>query len=161
AGRDERGGCESCRTGRRRLRGPSTARGGGGGGKTAARHTSAEFVAFLSDLVAHQPARREIHVILDNLSAHKTKQVDAFLAEHPRVHLHFTPTYSSWLNQVELWFAKIERDVIARGIFTSVKHLARTPMRYIRHYNHAPKPVKWKYADPTRRITANMAVTGH
>ena len=64
------------------------------------------------------------------------------------MHLHFTPTYSSWLNQVELWFAKIERDVIARGISTSVKDLARKLMRYIRHDNAAPKPVKWKYSDP-------------
>ncbi len=130
-------------------------------GKTAARHTSAEFVAFLSDIVAHQPKGRAIHVILDNLSAHKTKLVLAFLAEHPNVKLHFTPTYSSWLNQVELWFAKIERDVIARGVFTSVKDLARKLMRYIDRYNRAPKTVKWKYNDATRRITANSAVTVH
>jgi len=75
-------------------------------GKTAQRHTSAEFVAFLSDLIANQPKRKEIHVIADNLSAHKTSKVEEFLARHPNVHLHFTPTYSSWLNQVELWFAR-------------------------------------------------------
>ena len=63
---------------------------------------------------------------------------------HPNVRLHFTPTYSSWLNQVELWFSKIERDVIARGVFTSVADLKRKLMRYIRHYNKAPKTVKWK-----------------
>ena len=90
-------------------------------GKTASRHTSAEFVAFLTDLVTNQPSGQEIHVIADNLSAHKTARVEAFLAQYPRVHLHFTPTYSSWLNQVELWFAKIERDVIARGVFTSCR----------------------------------------
>src|SRR5690349_24066988 len=88
-----------------------------------ARHTSAEFVAFLADSVVNQPAAKEIHVIADNLSAHKTNQVTEFLDCHPNVHLHFTPTYSSWLNQVELWFAKIERDVIARGVFTSVPDL--------------------------------------
>src|SRR5262249_19927739 len=108
-------------------------------GKTAERHTSQEFVAFLSDLVASQPVGRAIHVILDNLSAHKTRRVEAFLATHPHVQLHFTPTYSSWLNQVELWFAKIERDLIARGIFTSVRDLARKLMRYIRSYNKDPK----------------------
>ena len=75
-------------------------------GKTAARHTSEQFVAFLTDIVAHQPTGQEIHVIADNLSAHKTKRVEAFLSEHPAVHLHFTPTYSSWLNQVELWFGE-------------------------------------------------------
>ena len=61
---------------------------------------------------------------------HKTEQVAIFLEEHPNVHLHFTPTYSSWLNQVELWFGKIERDVIARGVFTSVTDLKRKFMRY-------------------------------
>jgi transposase len=121
-------------------------------GQTVARHTSAEFVSFLSALVTTQPAGREIHVILDNLSTHKTKQVQAFLALHPHVALHFTPTYSSWLNQVELWFAKIERDVIARGIFTSVKDLARKIRRYIARYNQRAKPFRWSYSDVTRRI---------
>ena len=69
------------------------------------------------------------------------------------MHLHFTPTYSSWLNQVEHWFARIERDVIARGVFTSVKDLARKLMRYIRHYNRAPKPIKWTYRDLSHRIS--------
>jgi transposase len=72
-------------------------------GQTVPRHTSEAFVTFLSDLVATQSPRREIHVIVDNLSAHKTKGVQAFLDAHPRVHLHFTPTYSSWLNQVPAW----------------------------------------------------------
>jgi transposase len=65
-------------------------------------------------------------VIADNLSAHKTKQVSEFLDRHPNVHLHFTPTYSSWLNQLELWFARIERDVITRGVFTSVPTCAES-----------------------------------
>jgi transposase len=130
-------------------------------GKTAERHSSAEFVAFLGDIVANQPVGKEIHVIADNLSAHKTKRVDEFLAVHSHVHLHFTPTYSSWLNQVELWFAKIERDVIARGVFTSVPDLRRKLMRYVRQYNKNAKPVKWKYFDPSRRITSQSIVTVH
>ena len=130
-------------------------------GKTAERHTSAEFVAFLTDIVVNQPRGKEIHVIADNLSAHKTKRVDDFLAAHTNVHLHFTPTYSSWLNQVELWFAKIERDVIARGVFTSVPDLKRKLMRYIRQYNKDAKPVKWKYFDLARRITPASIVTVH
>ena len=81
------------------------------------RHTSDEFVAFLSDLVKRARWAKEIHIVLDNLSAHKTKAVQQFLAEHPKVRFHFTPTYSSWLNQVELWLAKIQRDLLARGIF--------------------------------------------
>jgi transposase len=131
-------------------------------GRTASRHTSAEFVAFLTDIVVNQPRGKETHVIVDNLSTHKTAQVTQFLIDYPKVHLHFTPTYSSWLNQVELWFAKIERDVIARGVFSPVPDLKRKLMRYIRRYNEAPKTVKWKYFDPTRRIdTSTSAVTVH
>ena len=160
-GRAERHGFEYFRHGTLSLFAAFDTRTGAVLGKAVDRHTSAEFVAFLSELVAHQPKRKEIHVILDNLSAHKTKKIEEFLAEHPRVKLHFTPTYSSWLNQVELWFAKIERDVITRGVFSSVKDLARKLMRYIRLYNDDPKPVKWKYADLGRRITTASAVTGH
>src|SRR5262245_57480957 len=160
-GRAERHGFEYFRHGTLSLYAAFDTRTGAVLGKTADRHTSAEFVAFLQGLVAHPPPRRALHVILDNLSAHKTTHVEAFLAAHPHVRLHFTPTYSSWLNQVELWFAKIERDVIARGIFTSVKDLARKLMRYIRRYNQAPKPVKWKYADPRRRCTPASTGTVH
>jgi transposase len=152
-GRTERHGFEYFRHGTLSLYAAFNTRTGEVIGKTAQRHTSAEFVAFLTDIVTNQPNGKEIHVIADHLSAHKTKQVDAFLAEHPTVHMHFTPTYSSWLNQVELWFAKIERDVIARGVFTSVPDLKRKLMRYIRQYNKQPKPVKWKYFDTSRRIT--------
>jgi transposase len=72
--------------------------------------------------------------------------------------LHFTPTYSSWLNQVEIWFARIEREVIARGIFTSVKDLARKLMRYIHAYSVAAKPFSWKYTHTSRRITLNESL---
>ena len=121
-------------------------------GKTASRHTSEEFVAFLHQIVAHQPAKREIHIIADNLSAHKTERVREFLKQNPNVKMHHTPTYSSWLNQVELWFSKIERDVIARGIFTSVPDLKRKLMRYIRHYNKNPKVFKWAHKNCSHRI---------
>src|SRR6202051_3870180 len=160
-GRAERHGFEYYRHGTLSLYAAFNTKTGEVLGKTAARHTSAEFVAFLSDLVANQPRGKEIHVIADNLSAHKSQPVKDFLEAHRRVQLHFTPTYSSWLNQVELWFSKIERDVIARGVFTSVPDLKRKLMRYIRHYNKAPKTVKWKYFDPTKRITSQSVVTGH
>lgn len=160
-GRVERHGFEYARHGTLSLYAAFEVRSGTVLGRTAERHTSAEFVAFLTELVAHQPHGQELHVILDNLSAHKTKQVAAFLHDHPTVRLHFTPTYSSWLNQVELWFAKIERDVIARGIFTSRQDLKRKLMRYIRQYNKTPKPVKWTYADSRHRITSTLSVTGH
>lgn len=109
-------------------------------GMAAPRHTSAAFVQFLDRVVARQPKRREIHIICDNLSAHKTKRVQAWLDLHPRVTLHYTPTYASWLNQIEIWFAKIERDLIARGIFTSVADLRRKLLQYIRAHNKACRP---------------------
>ena len=160
-GRAERHGFEYFRHGTLSLYAAFNTRTGVVLGKTAQRHTSAEFVAFLTDIVASQPSKKEIHVIADNLSAHKTDKVNHFLANHPNVHMHFTPTYSSWLNQVELWFAKIQRDVIARGVFSSVKDLEKKLMRYIRLYNNAPKTVKWKYFDPTRRIKRESSVTVH
>ena len=162
-GRLERHGFEYYRHGTLSLYAALNTRNGEVVGKTAARHTSQEFVAFLAEVVANQPRGKEIHLIADNLSAHKTARVEQFLVAHPKVHLHYTPTYSSWLNQVENWFARIERDVIARGVFTSVKDLAGKLMRYIRHYNRAPKPIKWTYRDPSQRITpnTNLTVTGH
>ncbi len=126
-------------------------------GKTAARHTSEQFVGFLQEIVVTQPSWRDIHVICDNVSSHKTPLVQAFLAKHRRVHMHYTPTYSSWLNQVENWFARIQRDVITRGIFSSIKDLDKKLMRYIRQYNKNPKPLKWTFADPSRRITADSS----
>ena len=151
-GRAERHGFEYFRHGTLSLYAAFNTRTGAVLGKTAERHTSAEFVAFLCDIVANQPRGKEIHVIADNLSAHKTARVDEFLDRHPNVQLHYTPTYSSWLNQVELWFAKIERDVLARGIFDSVGDLKKKIMRYIRRYNDDAKPVRWSYTDPRRRI---------
>ncbi len=131
-------------------------------GKTTARHTSQDFVAFLEEVVAQCPASQQIHIILDNLSAHKTRLVGEFLEKNSRVKFHFTPTYSSWLNQVELWFGKIERDLLARGIFTSVTDLARKIKRYLKAYSANAKPIQWKYSDPARRIHSNeLSATGH
>src|SRR5271157_1547114 len=115
-GRAERHGFEYYRHGTLSLYAALNTATGRVHGKTAARHTSREFVAFLQEVVSLCPPRQQIHIILDNLSAHKTQAVREFLQQHPRVRFHFTPTYSSWLNQVEIWFAKIEREVIARGI---------------------------------------------
>jgi transposase len=116
----------------------------------------------LKEVVALCPPRQQIHIILDNLSAHKTTLVREFLEQNTRVRLHFTPTYSSWLNQVELWFAKIEREVIARGVFTSVSDLARKLRRYINAYSANARPFQWKYSDPVRRIHTNeLSATVH
>ena len=163
-GRLERHGFEYYRHGTLSLLAALNTKTGEVMGQTVPRHTSAEFVAFLAQVVARESRRREIHIVLDNLSTHKTQRVREFLDDHPNVHLHFTPTYSSWLNQVEIWFSKIERDVIARGVFTSVTDLKRKLLRYIRRYNQTPTPIKWSYTDPTRRIriaSSSSAVTGH
>src|SRR5262249_11838064 len=128
-------------------------------GRPATRSTSEEFVAFLAQLLATQPRGRQIHIIADNHSAHKSKRVAQFLAESPNVHLHFTPTYSSWLNQVEIWFSRIERQVIARGVFTSVADLSRKLMRFIRKYNLTAHPIKWTYTNPSRRILPDTSST--
>jgi transposase len=121
-------------------------------GKTSPRHTSAEFISFLGHILDKARSAKEIHIVLDNLSAHKTPAVQEFLNQNPKVRFHFTPTYSSWLNQVEIWFAKIQRDVIARGVFTSVSDLSRKLIKYIRAYAKTARPFRWKYTDPTRRI---------
>ena len=123
-------------------------------GKTAARHTSPEFVGFLQEVVSLCPPRQQIRP--QNCIGSPVPGTES------RVHFHFTPTYSSWLNEVELWFAKIERDVIARSVFTSVPELARKLRRYINAYSAQAKPIHWKYSDPTRRIRGNeLSATGH
>jgi transposase len=160
-GRAERHGFEYYRHGTLSLFAALNTQSGEVLGHTVPRHTSAAFVDFLGDLVASQPIGRAIHVIADNLSTHKTQAVRTFLIAHPHVRLHFTPTYSSWLNQVELWFAKIERDLLARGIFTSVPDLARRIRTYIRHYNKHPKPIRWRYRNPAHRIGSTSTYTGH
>jgi transposase len=160
-GRAERHGFEYYRHGTLSLFAALNTRTGAVLGQTAPRHTSAAFVEFLSEVVAAAPRARAIHVILDNLATHKTQAVRTFLVEHPRVRLHFTPTYSSWLNQVELWFSKIERDLLARGIFTSVTDLARRIRTYIRRYNTAAKPIRWNYRNPAHRISSTSVDTVH
>jgi transposase len=158
-GRAERHGFEYYRHGTLSLYAALNVKSGKVTGKTAKRHTSADFIDFLSEVVQQAPKARQIHIVLDNLSAHKTKAVEEFLRLNPRVRFHFTPTYSSWLNQVELWFAKIQRDVIDRGVFTSVADLARKLRRYIRAYQKQARPFRWTYTDPQRRLHANR-ITG-
>lgn len=158
-GRAERHGFEYHRHGTLSLYAALDVKTGRVEGQTAKRHTSAEFISFLTALLGKARWAREIHIVLDNLSAHKTAAVQKFLAANPKVRFHFTPTYSSWLNQVELWFAKIQRQVISRGVFTSVADLARKLRKYIRAYAKSAKPFRWTYSDPRRRIRA-FDITG-
>ena len=88
-------------------------------------------------------ADREVHVVLDNFSTHKTAAVGEWLAEHPNVTFHFTPTSGSWLNQVEIFFGIITKQAIRRGTFRSVSQLIHTIDRYIASYNTDSKPFRW------------------
>lgn len=161
-GRAERHGFEYKRHGTLSLLAALDVSSGTVQGKTVARHTSAEFVAFLEELVAHQPEGQEIHVIADNLSTHKTKRVGAFLEDHPNVEIHFTPTHASWLNQIEIWFSKLKRDVLTRGVFKSVKDLDRKIMKFIRSHNKDARPYRWTYRDVSKRMPASSStVTVH
>jgi transposase len=161
-GRAERHGFEYYRHGTLSLYAALDTKTGRVHGKTAARHTSQDFVEFLGEVVGQCRPKQQIHIILDNLSAHKTQTVRDFLEAHPQVRLHFTPTYSSWLNQVEIWFAKIERDVIARGVFTSVPDLDRKLRRYINAYSANARPIRWKYSNVNHRIRSyDLAATRH
>ena len=99
-------------------------------GKTTARHTIPDFVGLLGDAITTRDLGAGIHVILYILSAHQTRLVAAFLDEHPNVALHFTPTYSLWLNRVELRSSRVQRDVLSRGIFASTADPAGTLHRY-------------------------------
>ena len=111
-GRAERHGFEYFRHGSLSLVAALNPRTGDVIGQTASRHTSVEFVGFLAEVVSRCPEDQPIHIILDNLSVHKAPLVREFLAQHPNVAFHFTPTYSSWLNQVESWFFRLQREVI-------------------------------------------------
>jgi len=93
------------------------------------------------------------------LSAHKTRAVTEWLVAHPHVTMHYTPTYSSTLSQVESRFARIERDCITRGIFTSTTDLTRKLLRYIKLHNETRQPFVWRYRDVTRRMPATRKST--
>lgn len=112
-----------------------------------------DFIHFLNKLARQYGNKKEIHVILDNLSTHKTEKVKQWLNEHPNWHFHFTPTYSSWLNQIEIWFSILSRQCIRRGVFHSVNHLITEIKSYINKYNKMAKPFRWTYTNPGKRIT--------
>jgi len=111
-------------------------------GKCSPRHTSPEFIAFLKVLVRSFP-RKELHVILDNSSTHKTAQVREWLEKHPRVHFHFTPKGASWLNMVEAWFGILTKKSVRRASFETVRALVRHIQSYIQTWNTNPTPFVW------------------
>jgi transposase len=127
-------------------------------GRMHARHRSLEFVRFLGVIDEHVPAPLRVHVVLDNLSTHKTPRVKRWLQRHPRFVLHFTPTHASWLNQVERWFAGLTDRQLRRSSHRS-KHQLRTAIEaYIAHSNDNAKPFVWvKSADQILQSIARFA----
>jgi len=112
-------------------------------GQCQSRHRQQEFVRFLDRIERTVPAELAVHLVLDNYATHKTPKVAAWFKKHPRYQLHFTPTSSSWLNQVERWFAKITEQRIRRGVFKSVDELIVAIDDYIAINNRSPKPFVW------------------
>jgi transposase len=108
-----------------------------------AQHRHQEFLSFLRHIEANVPAHLDVHLIVDNYGTHKHAKVKAWLVRHARFHLHFTPTYSSWLNQVERWFALITNQAIRRGSFDSVLDLRRKIQLFVEQYNQHPRPFRW------------------
>ena len=107
------------------------------------RHRHQEFLGFLDRIDASVSTGLEIHLVLDNYGTHKHPEVKRWLADRPHYHVHFTPTGSSWLNQIERWFAEITRKRIRRGTFRSVRDLIKAIRDYVRQYNKTPKPFQW------------------
>jgi len=119
------------------------------------RHRSEEFRRFLNMIEKTVPEHLDVHVVLDNSSTHKTPQIQRWLLRHPRFHVHFTPTYSSWLNLVERWFAELTTKWIKRGTHRSVRDLVASIRTWITTWNDDPKPYVWhKTAD---EILDNLA----
>jgi transposase len=112
------------------------------------QHRAKDLVAFLGELEASVERNLDIHVILDNLSAHKAPPVQRWLVRNPRVHLHFTPTYSSWLNLVERFFGLLTQQALKRGSHSSIPQLREAILTYVEAHNESSRPFKWtKTAD--------------
>jgi transposase len=122
-------------------------------GRCMQRHRHQEFIRFLNAVEKTVPATKAMHVILDNYAAHKHPKVIAWLARHPRVTFHFTPTSASWLNAVEGFFAALTKRRLRRGAFLGVVDLQAAINRYLAEHNVDPKPFRWK-ADPNAIIAA-------
>ena len=135
-------------------------------GELHRRHRSIEFKSFLERIDREVPADLAIHLVLDNYGTHKTPLIQRWLARHPRFHLHFTPTYSSWINQVERWFAGLTEKQIKRGSHRSTRQLEDAIRRYLAMNNAQPKPFVWvktatQILASVRRFCERTSVPGH
>jgi len=129
-------------------------------GKCYRRHRSLEFLDFLKKIDTAVPAELDVHLVLDNYGTHKTALIKRWLQNRPRYHLHFTPTHSSWLNQVERWFALLTQRQIKRGSHRSVQELEEAIREFINVHNQQPKPFRWtKSADQILASIARFAAS--
>lgn len=127
-------------------------------GKCHAQHRAREFKLFLSEIDVATPTDLDVHVILDNLSTHKTPEIKRWLVRHPRFHLHFTPTKGSWLNLVERFFGLLTEHALRRGSHNSSRQLRDAIHEYLNAHNEDPKPFKWtKTADEVLASIARFA----
>jgi putative transposase len=130
------------------------------------RHRHQEFLGFLKHIDARVPADLDVHLVVDNYAAHKHPKVRVWLASRERFHIHFTPTYSSWLNQVERWFALITERQIRRGSFSSAKELVAKIDAFVASYNSSARPFIWTATaeailEKIARICKAISGTGH
>jgi transposase len=135
-------------------------------GELHRRHRSTEFRKFLDRIDAEVPTDLEVHLILDNYGTHKTPLIHRWLLRHPRFHLHFTPTYSSWINQVERWFAELTEKQIRRASHRSTRALEDAIRLYLANHNADPKPFIWvksadEIIDSIARFALRTSGTGH
>jgi len=129
-------------------------------------HRHQEFLDFLRQIDKHTPPDLDLHLIVDNYITHKHAKVKAWLVRNPRFHMHFTPTYSSWLNQVERWFALITERSIRRNSFTSVRELKQQIDLFVQRYNADASPFQWvatadSILQKIERIAKCISATGH
>lgn len=127
-------------------------------GRTFSRQRARELRAFLNEIQANVPEELDIHIILDNASAHKSALIRRWLERHPRVHFHYTPTYASWINLVERWFSALTTKQLRRGVHRSVRELINAIREFIRVHNETGQPYVWtKSADEILASIARFA----
>ena len=130
------------------------------------RHRHQEYLSFLKHIEANVPEDLDVHLIVDNYSTHKHTRVKQWQGSHPRYHVHYTPTYSSWLNQVEIWFNRITQQAIRRGTFSSVNDLVKKIDQFVEDYNTNTKPFVWTTTadsifEKIKRLCQGISETQH
>ena len=130
------------------------------------RHRHQEFLSFLREIDTAVPSELDIHCIVDNYATHNHPKIKAWLSSRPRWHMHFIPTYSSWLNQVKRFFALVTDKAIRRGSFTSVRQLVRRIDQFVTHHNAHSQPFQWtatadSILEKLHRLCSRISGTGH